>query len=237
MITKNIPDKQLEFMDNSDKLWVLCDITSRIAYVNDAWYRQCDVKRSEFDATNKIYSEIPCKSFQECSAHFEEHDRNVILAKRSISSLEIHERQHLNGWQATVHTTSPYFNKQDKLIGVIGHAENAPDLFIKKYQNIQEKISLRKREGSLMLKNPENLKDAEFDSVFLLMMNFTPKKIAYIRKVHFDSVYTTLDRVRLKLDLDSNSQLKEFSIEKGWYNYLPKIFRNHETSFVFNHAI
>ena len=229
----NMSGTELDKLNSSKAYYHLVDNQHRCCYVNQAWQDLHNLGK-KFSTEGKLYSEIPHKAFETCSDQFEEHDNQVIWTGNTIPSLEIHEYDNI-GWLATFLEVKPYII-QEEISGLICHARKLPDYYITQYQKFKAKLPIdqKKHEAKLLIANPDELHDAEFDTIYLLMLGLKIKQIAEYRDVSANTIYATLTNIRFKLGLNKNKQIFDFAITHDWYNYIPHMFRNVETAFRLN---
>ena len=226
----NMSGTEFDEMAVSKAYYYIVDDQHRCCYVNQAWRDLHNLKK-RISVEGRLYSEIPHKAFATCSDQFEEHDNQAIWTGKTIPSLEIHEYDHI-GWLATFLEVKPYI-VQEEISGLVCYARKLPDYYIAQCQKLREELPIdqKNHEAKLLIDNPGELHDAEFDTVYLLMLGLRIKRIAEYRDVSANTVYATLTNLRYKLGLDKNKQVFDFAITHGWYNYIPHMFRNVETAF------
>lgn len=228
----NLPNDELDRMNESPDFYHIVDNEHRCFFVNDSWCRLHNIKRNSLDGLP--YSAIPHKAYDTCCDRFEEHDLQVFRSKKTVPSLEIHEYKN-NGWLALLLTIVPVF--EDKGIsGLICLAKPLPDFLAEKYYKIRSQASMSKVKSGfgMILANPENLHDAEFDTAYLFMMGLQPKQIASHRNVSENTIYATLTNIRIKCGLERGRQIIDYGMENSWYDHIPNMFRKTETALRIN---
>ncbi|MCW7553702.1 hypothetical protein NX722_13900 [Endozoicomonas gorgoniicola] len=208
-------------MDNSGDMHAILNLDHQFCYVNPAWYNWYDLNAKQFDAVSRHYSAIPNKIFECCSDRFEVQDNRTIVSRQAVSTFGVHYCKYHKGYRASICTISPII-KNDLVIGLNGHAKLLSRIFIEKQKKIQAEYKITLSDMVMTIGSPDGIGDAMFTSLFLYLIGFNEKQIAYIRNKSIRTIYAQLDTLKFKLNVDNKEQLKEFAIQKQWYLYLPK---------------
>ena len=200
-------------------------------FVNDYWRQLHGLGTAVSAIEGLSYSSMPHKAFDHCAEQFQAHDQRIFDTRATLSSLEIHEYETRNGWQA-FHLTSRPRIVDGKLLGLIGEALPLPEHIARHYWDTKEKVVAHygQNDGKILLCNPDGLCDCEFENVYLLMLGLKPQQIARHRGVAPSTVYTTLNTLRLRLNADNNAQLIEYAVNQRWFNYIPAMYRGKEST-------
>ena len=208
-------------MDHSGDMFAILNLDHQFCYVNPAWYNWYDLSANKFDAVSKHYSSIPNKIFESCSDRFEVQDNRTIVSKEAVSTFGVHYCKYHKGYRASICTISPII-KNDLVTGLNGHAKLLHNVFIKKQNEIQSAFEINLADMVMTIGSPEGVGDAMFTSLFLYLVGFNEKQIAYIRGKSIRTIYAQIDTLKFKAGVGSKEQLKELAIQNQWYLYLPK---------------
>ena len=166
-----------DVMNNSKDLWIVLGIEHEFYYSNSVWYHWHNINRGKYNLAGKVYSQIPHDAYSKCAGLFEEHDRLVIDSKVVVPSIEIHQYDCFNGWMAMFSKTIPII-QDGEVTNLIIKAKPLPKHYIQFYKNIQSVCWDEDGDMNMYLRNPENLHDAYFDTVYLYMLGFKSKEIS-----------------------------------------------------------
>ncbi len=218
-------------MDASPDMHFFVGLDHRYGYVNPAWYRWYDFKPDAFEAKDCPYALVPSPIFDQCADKFELQDNKVIKRKEPVSTFGVHQCDYHGGWRASICTVTPMI-KDSRVINLHGHAQLLPNHFIAQQKKIMNEIGISKKEMVMTIGHPEGMGDAMFANLFLMMMRYNERQVAHIRGKEVRTVYSQLNRLRFKLGVETNQQLKELAMENEWYLFLPKEFQGRELCYV-----
>ena len=227
----NISGSTLDRMNISKDYYYIVDCEHRCYFANENWYRLHGLMKCQ-SIEGIPYSGIPHKAFYSCSDRFEAHDQDVLRTGKPIPSLEIHEYDYLNGWLGLFLIVEPIVSNEG-ICGLACIAKSLPKYYFEKHFERRceiAKCNSVQEDCKLLLTNPDNIHDAEFDTAYLYMIGLKPKQIAYYRKISDNTVYSILKNIRHKLGLEKNDQIKDYGMDNNWYDYVPNMFRNIETA-------
>ena len=219
-----LSDDKLDELEQSSDLWLILGTQHEILYANTMWYQWHDLKRNQFDVAGKVYSEVPHKAYVTCTKEFEEHDQLVITEKKTVPSIEIHDYKFFNGRMAIYSETIPII-KDGQVEKLCIRARKLPSYYLSKVKKGTHCLFSKNNDINVLLKNPDNMPDACFDTVYLFMLGLKSKDIAHYRKVSESTVRNTLVNVRIRLGLDKCSDIIEYAAENQWYQHIPNLFR------------
>ena len=145
-------------------------------FVNDYWRQLHGLGTAVSAIEGLSYSSMPHKAFDHCAKQFQAHDQRIFDTRATLSSLEIHEYETRNGWQAFHLTSRPHI-VDGKLLGLIGEALPLPEHIARHYWDTKEKVVAHygQNDGKILLCNPDGLCDCEFENVYLLMLGLKPQ--------------------------------------------------------------
>ena len=228
----NIPGSVMDKLNKSNNSIHIMDNEHRCYFVNDYWKQLHQLNKQNVCIEGLPYAAIPHNAFYTCSDRFEEHDQEVFKTGKMIPSLEIHHYDSIGGWMALLLTVKP-IEISNKCCGLVGEAKPLPEFLVKNYQKMRNSITSpgnTEVDYKLLLTNPDRLHDAEFDTVYLLMLGLKPKQIAARRNISVYTVYSTLANIKVRFGLNKPDDIVEFGIEQGWHDHVPHMFRETETT-------
>ena len=228
----NIPGSVMDSLNTSKNSIHIMDREHRCYFVNDYWKYLHRLDKPEVCVEGLPYAAIPHNAFYACSDRFDAHDQEVFKSGKMIPSLEIHHYDSMGGWMALLLTVKP-IEINNKCSGLIGEAQPLPAFMIRGYQKMRNSIITPGNpevDYKLLLMNPDKLHDAEFDTVYLLMLGLKPKQIAARRNISVYTVYSTLSNLKVRFGLSKPDQIIEYGIEQGWHDHIPHMFRKKETT-------
>ena len=148
-----------------------------------------------------------------------------------MSTFGVHQCDYHGGWRASICTVTPMI-KDNRVVNLHGHAQLLPNFFIAQQKKIMDEIGISKKEVVMTIGPPEGMGDAMFANLFLMMIHYNERQVALIRGKEVRTIYSQLNRLRFKLGVETNEQLKELARENHWYLYLPKEFQGRELCYV-----
>lgn len=223
-------DEKIE-MDASADMYAIVSSDHRFGYINPAWYCWYDFKPNAFKAIDLPFSQVPSPIFDQCADKFELQVNRAIKGGMPVSTFGVHQCNYHGGWRASICTATPKINCND-MAYLHCHAQLLPNFFIAQQNKIMDEIGISKKEMVMTIGHPEGMGDAMFANLFLMMIHYNERQVALIRGKEVRTIYSQLNRLRFKLGVQTNEQLKELAMENQWYLYLPKEFQGRELCYV-----
>ncbi|MBS9437797.1 helix-turn-helix transcriptional regulator [Photorhabdus noenieputensis] len=212
-------DAFISYMENSNDVWVIKDKEHRFIYANDTMIHYSGLPKG-FNIEGKLDGECPAP-WSEFEDIIQANDNNVMTSQKTIPVL------HTFTYVGKEKIIQPFLvnvtplMKDGECIGVVSHGKK---LEIYSMYHFENNI----HPESLTFGKPTDLfTDREFDIVFFALQSLSAKDIARKLGITYRTVQSRLQFIYQKIGINSLSQLKEYCRGKGYDNYAPTRFINH----------
>lgn len=222
--------EEMRQMDANDSDFIIIlDSNYCHCYVSKSWFFWEGLD-SKYDYLGKEFLEIPSVPYQAVGDINLRKFDSVCLRRESAYIVETHKWLHKEEWRCAVYEISPLYDNNEDFIGMMVFGRLLPNCLASCHFEVLDQLGVG-RDVSQSLENPGELSDTEFNDLFMLMIGYNAKQIAFQRDVTQSAVLNSLSSARLKVHLENNEQLLEYAMDNRWYEYLPKMMRNIHSSY------
>ena len=209
-------------MEASEYPWVVYTLDNRFFYDNPA-HRRIVGLSNDYDTSGRHLSEPPVPCYQCCADHFMEQNR-IALENGSVQVLDLHPIGQTGDWFCHLVKHSALLNDQGQKVATLVHGKP----FFEEWQQVMKGVFSMlyhltgEKQASMRVGQVKELTDIQAEMLFLLLCRVEPKRIAYHMGCQLSTVHNCIDRIRLKLDVTTTSQLLEKVVHMGWHNMIPE---------------
>lgn len=201
------------FWEFNSEPWGAKDLNSRFIYANKAYYDLINIPHY-FNLDGRYDSEIPAVT-SEFSADFQLHDKKVIVANKSISSLEIHAYGKYKEIEPYIFEKYPLIYK-GIIVGTIFHG--------KKTSFFSTEMLLSSQTPTSFMFNPPNdhFSEKEWAVIFFLNQRHTSKEIAKKMSISPRTVQNHIQNIYRKSGVNTLNAFIDYCREYNYEKYVPR---------------
>lgn len=176
-----------------------------------------------YDLVGKHLSEPPAPIFENCGVNLIEQN-NQVQKRGKVTFLNIHPIGYSDDWFCDIGDRTLLKNDEGAPCAVVVNARPVLKIWQETLKSLQaiHRHYTGESQVSMDISEPEPLSEKQAEVVFFLISGAEPKMIARYLGCSVNSVHRCIDRIRVKLGVNTTTQLIEKVLFLDWHKLLPR---------------
>lgn len=221
------------YLDQLPGIWCEVDLNSKFKYVNQAYCNLVGVENPE-SLIGRSVADLPCRASEQADLFWNE-DKKVLQTRKNCTFLNITQLAN-DEWKVITLEKTPIVNLDQEVGSILFKIDEKNNMFMKSYglqlqKAVNKQIQAYDVAPSTFIISPADasrLTEKEQECLFYLLLGKTYKEIAETQSVSQRTIIDHIERLKMKFNCQSKSELIGRAIELGFNYHIPSsIFNQH----------